>query len=184
MAYSFSRIVYPNDTATELRGVNNIDQVVGFHGLTTNSGFAFAAPNIFFPITPTGATQTQVNGINNTAGVVGWYVDANKVTHGFAYNTVLKTFATQDETGTAFNKILGINDGGEEVGYSSLNPTGQTLQLAYARPFTGGYIQLDDAAHNLFLPANVNSQATGIDNRGDVVGFYMPTATTSVGYLI
>ncbi len=33
------------------------------------------------------------------------------------------------------------------------------------------------------LPSNVNSQATGINNAGEVVGFYMPTSTTSLGFL-
>ena len=35
----------------------------------------------------------------------------------------------------------------------------------------------------LLPPTNFNSQATGVNDAGSVVGFYLPTATTSVGFL-
>ena len=61
----------------------------------------------------------------------------------------------------------------------------RTENLAYIyQQTTGTFTYLDNATHTGDLPANVNSQATGIDNAGDVVGFYLPTATTSDGFLI
>jgi probable HAF family extracellular repeat protein len=36
---------------------------------------------------------------------------------------------------------------------------------------------------DLTLPSNVNSQAVGINNAGDIVGFYQPTSTTALGFL-
>ena len=105
------------------------------------------------------------------------------VTRGFIDNGGV--FSLVVAPGTAFNQLLGDNNVGQDVGYSSLDVTGATLQLAYIyQQTTGTFTYLDNATHTADLPANVNSQATGIDNAGDVVGFYLPTATTSDGFMI
>lgn len=184
MAYTFTPINFTGDTFTQALGINNSDQIVGFHGATTNVGFVLTLPNTFTPILPTGAAQSQLVGINNTKNTaVGFYVDSKTITHGFILQQGVIT--TTDETGTAFNQLLGINDSGQIAGYSSLDPTGATEQLAYLRQTDGSYTLLDNAGHTADLPTNFNSQATGVDNAGDVVGFYLPTANnTSDGFLI
>jgi probable HAF family extracellular repeat protein len=184
MAYAFSKIHFLGDTATQTLGINNTDDIVGFHGATTNLGFNLVLATLMFTaITPPGATQTQVVGVNNVNNTAdGFFVDGMGVTHGFIDKAGVITI--QDEANTAFNQLLGINDNGQEVGYSSLDPAGQVNQLAYERQANGTYTLLDNATHTAVLPMNVNSQATGIDNAGDVVGFYLPTATTSDGFLL
>jgi len=183
MAYSFTKIVFPNDTFTQALGIDNNDDIVGFHGQTTNLGYRLTLPASFTPVQPPGATQTQVVGINNDKTAVGFYVDAKNITHGFISRSN-GTITTQDEPGTAFNQLLAVNDTEEKVGYSSLDPAGQVNQLAYSVDIKGSYTLLDNAQHTLFLPNNFNSQATGVDNAGDIVGFYLPTATTSNGFLL
>ncbi|HEX2940462.1 MAG TPA: hypothetical protein VHO91_05385 [Rhodopila sp.] len=181
--YQFTTITYPGDTFTQALGINNAGEIVGFHGQTTNQAYSLTLPASFTPLVIPGATMSQAVGINSSGQIVGFYVDAGGVTHGY----ILKNGAvtTQDEAGTKFNQLLGLNDTGEYAGYSSLDPTGATLQLAYTySAITNQYTQLDDAAHNLALPTNVNSQATSVDNAGDVVGFYMPTSSTSDGFLL
>lgn len=185
MAYTFFNIIFPSDTFTQALGIAGNDEIVGFHGQTTNLGYSLILPSTFLPIKPTGAAQTQVVGINAGASeIVGFFVDTSGVTHGFLDKA--GTISKQDETGTAFNQLLGVNDKNAVAGYSSLDPAGQINQLAYVFNATGNgtFKLLDNAAHTLILPANVNSQATGIDNAGDVVGFYLPTAMTSNGYLL
>src|SRR3984957_5435458 len=54
---------------------------------------------------------------------------------------------------------------------------GTTGQIAYSQA-AGTFTNI-----NSLLPANFNSQAVGIDNAGDIVGFYMPTSATSIGFL-
>ena len=75
--------------------------------------------------------------------------------------------------------MLGINQNGNEIaGYSSFTDvTGVTGQKAFSLVGTT-YTDV-----NGLLPSNVNSQATGVNNAGNVVGFYMPTTTTSTGFL-
>ncbi len=181
--YTFTPINFTGDTFTQALGINATDEVTGFHGMTVAQSFLLTLPATFTPFTFPAATQTTAVGINAPGNVVGFYLDTGGTTHGFE-RLANGTFVTQDETGTAFNQLLGINDSGAEVGYSSLDKTGLTLQLAYVRQADGTYTTLDNATHTLDLPTNVNSQATGIDNSGDVVGFYMPTATTSDGFYL
>jgi Ca2+-binding RTX toxin-like protein len=183
VAYTFTKILFPGDTSTEALGINNTDVIVGFHGLNTESAFVLTLPSAFTLVTPMGAAQSRLAGINNVGNTsVGSYIDASDTTHGFLNSGGILT--TQDQPGTAFNRLHAINDKGQEVGYSSQEKTGETLQLAYVREANGTYTALDNAAHTLLLPANVNSQATGINNTGDIVGFYQPTATTSRGFLL
>jgi probable HAF family extracellular repeat protein len=114
----------------------------------------------------------MVTGINNNGSTVGIYVDAGGTTHGFSD---IGSFKTIDQPGTVFNQALGINDTNTTVGYSSAtDPAGMTGQVAYSQK--GGVFT------DIVLPANQNSQAVGINNAGDIVGFYMPTATTSIGF--
>jgi probable HAF family extracellular repeat protein len=181
MTINFQTVNFPNDTFTQLLGVNNADTIVGLHG-TTNQGFSLTLPNTFTAENPPGATMTDVVGINNRGVSDGFFVDANNVTHGFVDDQ--GKFTTLDAPGTAFNQLLSINNGGQEAGYSSLDPAGQVNQLAYVRQANGTYTYLDNAAHTLNLPANANSQATGINNEGQVVGFFMPTSTTSDGFIL
>ena len=180
MSYSIQTVIYPNDTFTELLGINNADKIVGLHG-ATNQGFSLKLPNTFTAENSPGAAMTDVVGINNAGTSDGFFVDSGGMTHGFA--DVNGTFTTEDAPGTAFNQLLGINDLGQEAGYSSMDPAGQIEQLAYVRQTNGTYTYLDNANHTLLLPNNVNSQATDINNGGQVVGFFMPTATTSDGFV-
>ncbi len=117
----------------------------------------------------------MVTGINSAGNTVGIYMDAGGTTHGFT--DIGGTFTTVDQPGTVFNQGLGINSSNVTVGYSSAtDPAGMVGQKAYSQ--AGGVF----TSINALLPANFNSQAVGINNAGNVVGFYMPTATTSIGF--
>jgi probable HAF family extracellular repeat protein len=198
MAYTFTTIAFPSDTFTQALGINSTDTIVGFHGATTNLAYSLVLPATFTSVTtpanlltipppsiPLVPTQTDAVGINDAQQIVGFVTDNQTpaVTRGFIDNGGV--FSLVVAPGTAFNQLLGDNNVGQDVGYSSLDVTGATLQLAYIyQQTTGTFTYLDNATHTADLPDNVNSQATGIDNAGDVVGFYLPTATTSDGFLI
>ena len=168
-------VQYPGDTFTQLLGINNGGTIAGFHGATTASGFTLSLPNSFTSSNYPGAAQTMVTAINSGGNTAGIYVDGGGTTHGFA--DIGGTFETIDQPGTVFNQALGINDGNVTVGYSSaIDPAGMVGQMAYSQQ--GGVF----TSINALLPANQNSQAVGINNGDDVVGFYMPTSTTSVGF--
>ena len=179
-SYSFLSVANPNDTAfTQLLGINNASMIAGYWGdgtVVPNHGFTLVLPNSFTSENFPSASQTQVIGINNNGWTDGFYVDQGGVTHGFTHNGA--TFTTVDAPTTAFNQLLGINDGLTAVGYSSLDPTGMTLQRSYMVSGTT-FTYLDG-----FLPMGVgNNQAVGINNASLVVGFYADSMGVFHGYL-
>lgn len=177
--FGFATFNVTNDTFTQLLGINDAGEVVGFHGMTVASGFNFQLPTTAgatatintenFP----NAAQTMVTSVANNGSTGGIYVDTAGTTHGFV--NIGGTFTTVDAPKTAFNQILGLNNAGQQVGYSSVIPAGNVQQLAYIHQANGMF-------NYLTLPTNVNSQAVGIDESGEVVGFFQPTATTSSGF--
>jgi len=177
--YSFQSVISPGDPAfTQLLGINNSSTIAGYFGdgtVVPNNGFTLVLPNSYTPENFPAAAQTQVIGINNTGSNDGFYVDGAGVTHGFTFNG---SFTTMDAPATAFNQLLGINDSLTAVGYSSLDPTGMTLQRSFTE--SGGTFTYIDG----FLPAGTaNNQAVGINNAGLVVGFYFDSTGVIHGYL-
>ncbi len=175
--YSVTDVTAPDGSNfIQLLGINNSLTIGGTYNGTTPLGFTLVLPNSFTPQNFPGSVSSMVTAINNNGSTAGIYVDAGGTTHG--YTDIGGTFTTVDRGGTVFNQALGINDSNVTVGYdSATDPAGMTGQTAYSQ--SGGVF----TDINALLPLNSNSQAVGINNAGNIVGFYMPTATTSVGFL-
>jgi hypothetical protein len=174
--YTVQNVSFPTDPGfTQLLGINNSGTIAGFHGATTAQGFTLTLPASFTTQNFPASAQTMVTAINNAGSTAGIYVDTGGTTHG--YTNIGGTFATVDQGGTLFNQALGINSSNTTVGYSSAtDPMGQVGQVAYKQSGTVF------TSINALLPANLNSQAVGINDGGDIVGFYLPTAATSIGF--
>lgn len=178
-SYTIQLISNPTDPAnTMLLGINNGGEIAGS---TTSTGFTLTLPSTFTPQTVPGATSVQTIGINNTGDTAGFYMNPDNTTHG--YTDIGGTVTPLvDRPGSVFNQLLGINDARTTVGYdSATDVTGATGQVAYSRTSSGTYTDINA----LLPPSNQNSQATGINNNAinKIVGFYMPTSLTSVGFL-
>ncbi len=173
--YSFQPLASPHDkTFTQLLGINDHQAIAGYDGSgqtpkTPNKGFTLALPSHFTSENYPHSAQTQVIAINNWGDTGGFYVDKAGVTHGFL--DMGGKFTTTDLPGTTFNQILGLNNGGAAAGYFQ-DAKGQNH--AYARNARGAYT----------VPAISNSQATGINDQGVVIGFTQPTTTTSSGFIL
>ena len=176
--YSIQTVKFPTDPAfTQLLGINNTGTIAGFHGATTAQAFTLTLPNTFTNQNFPSSAQSMATGINSVGSISGIYVDAVGTTHG--YTNIGGTFTTVDQASTVFNQALGINDANTTVGYSSAtDPAGQVGQKAYSQ--SGGFFT---DINILLPPTNQNSQAVGINNAGNIVGFYLPTTTTSIGFL-
>ncbi len=176
-AYTFQTIIDPaNPTFTQALGINNASTVVGYGNGVVFDGFQLALPSTFTRQNFPGADGgTQVIGISGAGTTVGFSVTGG-TTNGFAQTG--GTFATVDAPGTAFNQLLGINNlGTVAAGYSSTDPAGATLQ--HALTVSGGptFSSPSFTDINALLPVNFNSQATGVNNSGEVVGFYQSDMT-------
>ena len=172
--YTFQTEDVQGDTFTQLLGINDFNEIVGYHGMAVNQGEVLSLKSGFTSENFPASAQTQVVGVNNSGVTDGFYVDGNGVTHGFIDKH--GNFSIVDARNTAFNQLLGINDKHQEVGYSSTDPTGMTMQRAFI-------VESNGKIEHLHLPSNVNSQATGINDEGTVVGFLQPTSSTSEGFI-
>jgi PEP-CTERM motif len=186
--YTVQNIIDPlNPAFTQALGINGASTIVGYGNATAFNGFMLTLPNSFTrenfpnPSPPPVTLPTQVTGIDAAGDTVGFYVSNAAVgtTSGF-FKPAGGAFQTVNQPTSVFNQLLGINQNGTEIaGYSSFtDPAGMTGQKAFSLAGLTTYTDI-----NGLLPANVNSQATGVNNTGAVVGFYMPTATTSLGFL-
>jgi hypothetical protein len=183
IAYTFQTIISPSDpTFTQLLGINDGMTIAGYFGSGApghpNQGFVLTLPNTFTSENFPGSVQTQVVGINNAGNTAGFYIDAATTTHGFLDTG--NAFSTIDAPGTVFNQLLGLNGLGQAAGYSSAtDPAGATGQMAYVHEANGTFSFVTG-----FPAGTGNSQATGINDLGEVSGFYVDSAGMNHGFIV
>ena len=176
-SYSFETVNYPNDTFTQLLGINNTLTIAGYHNAAQNSGFTLKLPFLFTTENYPNAAMTQVIGINNTNVTSGFYVDTNGNTHGFYKSN--GTFHNVDYPVTVFNQLLSQNDMGQASGYYSQTPNNSTPDTPYVYDEQGGVFQTIRISG-----AEGGAQATGINNSQEICGFYIDGHGVNHGFLL
>ena len=112
---------------------------------------------------------TVVTGLNDAGRIAGYYVTlgpGGPTYSGFTANVDGSGFTTIDRPGYPQTGAAGINGSGAIVGVSvspSFTATG------YVRDAGGGYTTIDPALGGL---TSAYSEAVGINDAGDIVGFY------------
>jgi len=180
-AYTITNIIDPlNQTFTQALGINDSSTIVGYGNASIFNGFELVLPPVSGNFTrqnvPGADGGTQVIGISGGGTTVGFSITGG-VTNGFVQNG--GSFTTVDEPATMFNQLLGINKSGTvAAGYASASdPAGATGQKAYTVSGGPSFASPVFTDINAKLPANFNSQATGVNDAGTVVGFYDYTGT-------
>ena len=184
-AYADITIIDPaNPIFTQALGINDGGTIAGYGNSTIFNGFTLTLPPAAANFTrlnfPGADGGTQVIGISNGTPPTtdGFYV-LGGATNGFA-NTGGQggTFTTVDATGFAFTQLLGINGSGTTAaGYWTHDATGATGQIAGTVSGGPSFTSPTFTNINALLPANLNSQATGVNDAGEVVGFYQYNST-------
>jgi len=169
-------------------GINNLGQIVGYcyapggvNGSYGSSRSFIVSGGVlsFLPDAPGsyGGASTFAEGINDNGQIVGWYADSCLCKgHGFLLSGGIYT--TVDVPGFGATYPFGINNHGEIVGFTSStfgggSPQGFTL-------INGTYTSFND-------PAAVTTSGTyaeGIDDSGQVVGFYGDNNNVEHGFLL
>jgi hypothetical protein len=174
-----------NPTFTQALGINDAGTITGYGNATTFDGFTLTLPPVagnFTRLNVPGATGgTQVTGIDAAGDTVGFSISATGVTSGFA-NTGGQggTFTTVFDPTFAFTQLLGISKNGDTAaGYWSTDPSGLTGQKAGFVTGGPGFTSPTFTGINGLLPSNDNSQATGVNDTGEVVGFYQEGPNSS-----
>jgi hypothetical protein len=175
--YTFQTINYPDDTFTQLLGINDSNEIAGYHGANINKGFTYElSSNTFTSENYPKSQQTQVTAINGNDAVktAGFYI-LNGKTIGF---TDLKgTFTSVAYPNKPFNQLLSQNNNGQAAGYYSTTESGGGPDTAYIYDEFGGVFEVFEIA------ASVSAQATGINNPGNVCGFYVDATGVNHGWL-
>jgi PEP-CTERM motif len=178
-------------------GINDQGAIVGQY---TNAGgftpgFITSLPNVegagsnYVTVNaPTGTAIgnfVNVQGINDNGLVVGFYIGNDDHDHGFLAHTssisngMLTATAITDPTippvtgelgaTFVFSQILAVNDHGIAVGYYQ-DSTGSQHGFLY-NTNTGTYTLLDDPSATFTNGVEI-TQITGINNSGEITGFY------------
>lgn len=174
--FTFTTINYPGDMFfTQVLGINDSGVMAGYHGSGAdaqhpNKGFEIDIRGAFTDENYPGSLQTQVVAINAKGDTAGFYVDIYNRTHGFL--RVGGVYTTVDFPNTMFNQLLGLNNYGVAAGYWQDAKGIQypyTVQGAVFRPIT---------------TPGTSAQATGVNDKGDVSGFYVTAAGVTHGFWI
>ena len=180
-AQTFTNIVDPlNPTFTQALGINSSGTIAGYGNSSIFNGFTFAGGTFTRLNFPGADGGTQVTGIDAAGDTVGFYITGG-VTSGFV-NTGGQngTFNRVFDPIFNFTQLLGISsNGATAAGYWSLDPTGLTGQIAGTVSGGPGFTSPTFKGINSLLPANDNSQATGVNDSGWVVGFYQEGPNSS-----
>jgi hypothetical protein len=168
-------------TFNQLLGINDEGRISGYFG----SGADAAHPNKGYTVSPPyaqanftnenfpGSAQTQVVGINNHGTTVGFFVDAAGANIGFVrrfgvFTSVINP-ATPADGGV--NQLLGLNNEGMAAGFFNDADGASHGYIFNFRTKVFSPVTLPVAADSV--------TATGINDEGDISGFYTVGKTTN-----
>ena len=143
---------------------------------------AAVAPTLTFTykdVKAPGATETDSYAINNAGTIAGDYVDSSGTQHGMILSAKRKLTSFDNKkcqnTGgvTGSTAVFGINKANAVAGWCLSTQTGLPISWVYSnKKFT-----------TIAFPKAPQTVATGINDNGDVVGFFADSAGTAHGFV-
>ncbi len=139
-----------------------------------------AAPPLTFTYTDVHANKTALEtdtyGVNNAGVIVGDYVDAKSVQHGMILAgtklTTVNNSSCSAISGLGGISFYGVNSAGAAAGWCTSSKTGLDIGFVYAK---GKFTAVN-------FPKSNGTQATGINDKGEVVGLYLDSANLTHGF--
>jgi len=185
----------PGNTTSQMAfGINDKGAIVGQYVNTTTGltpGFLDVNGKFTF-LNPTNSLVTNAQGINNNGLGVGFFaitltpvINANPPQHGFMFDSAGNITLLPDpvKPNLFLSQFLGINDQNQAAGYWQDN-VGSQHGFLYDLA-TKSFAFFDDPSQALFLlngvPITV-TQITGINNAGDITGFYTDASGNNHGF--
>ena len=165
---SYSNVDLPGMASTTVSNINDAGQMVGIYvdQLGVQHGYVTGKQGGFTTIDFPGASSTSGLGINNQGDVSGFYTDNAGNTHGYLLQR--GTFTSFDFPNAITTFPIGINDKDQIVGEYVAADEGFHGFL-----FSNGQFTSIDQGPGTGLFAA--TEATGINDRGDIVGtFFAP----------
>jgi hypothetical protein len=172
-----------NDNASppvnQLLGVNDAGIAVGFYTDADghHHGYRYdIATRRFGAVTVPGGISVTAAAISNTGSVAGFYVGSSGATRGFL---LLRSgeMITLNVPGATLTEALGVNDSGEAVGVYQLGHGGSATRHGFTWTQQHGFVTVDDP------DGRGTTTISGVNNAGDLVGFYVDRAGHTNGLL-
>jgi hypothetical protein len=163
---------FPRSFGTQVTGLNDHGVYVGFgFGAGQDVAFGWYAKNgVFHEVNfPAGKQVDRIGellGVNNDDVAVGFYVDGSGTAHGFEYNIGTHRFSIVTEPGAKYLVTAASNNRGDVAGFYFTKPsTGRAV----------GFIRYRDRTSvKLTVPGACSTEALGVNDTDEVVGFYTP----------
>jgi hypothetical protein len=187
VTYTFNDLMYPGSVTSAAYGVNDSGTVTGYY-----IGEAGGAKTVFYgtpsslnSVTISGCTAGAGAGVNDSGTIVGLTTCSSK-SQGFLTTTsntgTVTKFAppvgTAGTTSILTSQATGVNSSGTVAGYfSGKNASGATIVDGYTTTNQTTFTSFSDPSET------VGTFAAGIDNSGDVVGFYIGSGNITSAYL-
>src|SRR5580704_9149632 len=160
---------------TSLFGINNAGSLVGHifynNGRSILQSFVWTEGK-YAVIDYPGSTYTLAGGINNYGTVAGSYEPSGSLnSHGFLWYE--GQFGTISAPGNPNPAVMGINDLGDLVGSYEVGPFPNQTSVGFV------YFKKSNTLVRLAYPGASDTQALGINNLEQVVGYYLPTTQSN-----
>jgi hypothetical protein len=188
-SYTYTTIDDPADpTYNVLTGINNLDKVAGYYGNGTTSHPAHGyvanepyGPQNFRHEDYPSAKDTYITSVNNRKALAGWFIPPDNQknwVYGLGEQGGIWTEYKDPQLrhGTSnITELLGLNDAGLAVGfYQDDKGVNHGFELN----------QQIDKYHSIVPPNVISVEATGINGKGDVVGFATIGSGATVSWLL
>lgn len=163
---------FPNSAQTQVIGINNDGDTVGFYVDAGGQTHGFMKSRDFETVDLPGTTFNQLLGINNKDQAAGYFQDAAGLQHAYIHekngNFLVLNIPMPSSQATS------INDDGDIVGFEQSSPQATT---------SSGYLIKDGKLIRLDFPGSTFTQALGINDRDEIVGSYNDAAGTTHGFM-
>ncbi len=217
IAYRFQTIDVPGSEFTQASGINDAGQIVGdAHDPVTGKSVGFLlSDGVYTTVDYPGSNFSSAPGINNFGTVVGGYSKGSSlpgfVLSGGSYSSfnipgatglvawgindhdqVSGTYFTADGHRAGFilsgSALITINFDAYSYAYNyGINNQGQTVGAVASAGHQSSYIHDSSGLHLFDYPSGTDSGANGINDAGDIVGFFRSVdnggSVTTHGYV-
>jgi uncharacterized membrane protein len=184
---SFSLLNFPTGAlpnATQAQGINNKGQIVGVfeHGSGIGTSGYLLSKGSYTTVNPPGAPTSAANGINDAGQIVGYFCPTASC-QGFLLSGIGGTYTTISFPGAYATYAAGINNLGDVVGYFYCCASGPAQGFVFHSK-TGAFELISDPlGFGGASPYGSGTFATGINDAGQVVGYYIDSSGAAHGFI-
>jgi PEP-CTERM motif len=181
LPHAFTIVNFPGAASTQVTGINGAGDLSGFYVDTSGNthGFTRIGGSFATVDNPASTVFNQALGINNSDETVGYYAPTAAGSPGdVAYSQTGGSF-------TDINHLLPTNFNSQAVG---INSTAMPWIVGFYQPDAGlttsfGFVDEGGAITEIDPFGSTFTQALGVNDLGEIVGFYVDVFGNQHGYI-